>query len=205
MTRNYPFRMNDEQGFLHEKQTFANILDESCALFGADLIWISSTLNELDNVFGEYLGKLINEGVHIHLLVEQIEEDFWPEQSLLYTKFGIQPNQGSATWHGSIQYFTEHGIEPKVQDLIYYKKLNHMFEVTHISDQHEFYWTINSVLYDYDHTKLSDDVSNEAIRSLEDIDDKDKLEQGDAIGIDEATKYVDPVIDTTDTDGLFGD
>lgn len=205
MTRNYPFRMNDEKDFLKEKQTFANIMDESCALFGANLIYISSVNNELDNVFGEYLGKLITEGIHMHLLVDQIEEDFWPEQSLLYTKFGIQPNQGAATWHGTIQYFVEHGISPKIHDLIYYGKLNQMFEVSHVSDLHEFRYQLDSVLYDYDHVKIDSGVTNAAIKSLEDIDDKDKLEQGDAIGIEEATKYVDPVIDISDTDGLFGD
>lgn len=201
----YPFLMNDEFDFEHEKKTWNNIMDEGTYLYGAECLWIRQELNVPDNMFGDFLGKLIKEGVPIRLIIDQIEEDFYPESSLMYSKFGIEPNIGSATFHASVNYFENFAIEPRPQDLIFYKKVNKIFEVTHVTLLDGFKYQIDSVLYDYDHTKIDDGVTDEDILSLETLDDKDKIQTGDKTNIAEQTQEdTSPVLDVTDKDGIFG-
>ena len=198
--RGKPFAFNNETGFENEKATFQSILDESCALYGPELIWIDQTLNEIDDTFGEFLGKMLTKGISIRLLSEQIETDYYPEDGALFTKFGFEPNIGEATFYGSPQYFLEHGITPKQQDLIYYKKVKKMFEVTHIELLDNFKYRIDCVLYNYDHTKLDDTVEDEDILSLPDLDDKEKAAENDSIAAQESTENI---INDNETDGIF--
>lgn len=196
----HPFFFNNETGFEREKQLFANIMDETIFLHGAECIWVSVSLNQLDDTFGEFLGKLITEGTPIRLHVDQIDTDFYPEDGGLHDKFGFTPQIGEASFNATVQYFTHHEITPKAQDLILYKKVNKIFEVTHVQLLDGFKYKISAVLYDYDHTKVDKDVTDAEIASLSDLADKDKILENDTI---RAQEVLEKIVNSTEKDGIF--
>lgn len=198
---NKPFFFNNESIHALEKQTFANIMDEAVFLHGSECIWIDQTLAQREDIFGEFLGKKINEGTPIRLVLDQVDTDLYPEDTMTHGRYGIELNIGEATWHATVQYFTDHGISPRPQDLIYYKKIAKMFEVTHIQLLDDYKYVVNSILYNYDHTPVDPAVTDEDILDLPNLDDRDKAETGDRIATAETT---DDVIDGSKTDGIFG-
>ena len=201
MAKDYPFLFNDPVSFENEKQTFSNLMDETVYLHGAECKYISISLNHIDNVFGEFNGKRIEDGIPIRLHVEQIDTDFYDESGGLYEKFGFLPNVGEATFNATINYFNEHGIDPKPQDLILYSKVNKMFEVTKVTELDGFKFELKAVLYDHDHREVADDVEDEHITALETLDDKDKANYNDPIDQQERDENV---IDDSETDPRFG-
>lgn len=201
MPRDYPFFFNDPLGFENEKQTFSDLNDEATYLHGNECLYISTSLNAIDNVFGEFMGKRIEDGIPIRLHIEQMESDFYDESSGLYEKFGFLPNVGEATFNATINYFNEHGINPKPQDLIVYSKVDKMFEVTKVTKLDGFKFELKAVLYDHDHREVADDVTDEHITALETLDDKDKANYNDPIDQQERDENI---IDSSETDPRFG-
>jgi hypothetical protein len=197
---NKPFFFNDESIHAIEKQTFANIMDEAVFLHGSECIWIKQTLGQREDIFGEFLGKKINEGIPIRLVLDQVDTDLYPEDTMSVGRYGLELNIGEATWHGSVQYFTDHGITPGQQDLIYYKKIAKLFEVTHIQLLDDYKYVVNSILYNYSHEPVASDVTDEDILSLPDLDDKDKAATGDRIA---QVEEDDNVLNTDESDGIF--
>ena len=200
MTATNPFYFNNETSFENEKKTMANILEEGINLHGNEIIWIPQELAHADETFGEFLGKAIVEGTPMRLFLEQVDTDFYNEDAALYTKFGLNLNLGGSSWHGSAKYFFDNGITPKPQDLIYYKKTSKLFEVTHIQLQHDIWYKISAILYDYDGTKIDTNVTEEDILTLDTILDKDQESNNDPI---EEVDDDENIIDNTETDGLF--
>lgn len=193
---NKPFRFNTGyEG--EEKQTYLNITDDAIALYGEHCVYITQTLAQAEPIFGEYLGKVINEGTDVYLYVEQTESDFEVDTSSMYSKFGFVPNIGEATFHATEQYFDSFGITPRAQDLVYYPKNKQMFEINHVQERFGKYELVGE-LYNYDHTKVADDVTDIPILDLTDINDDDVVDYNDEI--DTVTNDTsDPIIPADDT------
>lgn len=200
MRTDYPWFFNNETGFENEKKTFSNIMDEAIWLHGAEIIWISQTLGFEEPIMGDFLGKKIEEGVPIRLWPEEIEEDFYNEDGALFTKFGITPEIGSATWWATCNYMDFFNIAPKEQDLIYYKKTTKLFEVRKVTLVDGFKLKIHSGLYNYDHTELSDDITDTDLLTLKTLDDLDKQLGNEEI---QAIEDRDNVLDEAVDDGIF--
>ena len=60
---------------------------------------------------------------------------------------------------------------------------------------------IHSGLYNYDHTELSDDITDTDLLSLKSLDDLDKLLNNDEV---QAVEDDDDVVDEIVKDGIFG-
>lgn len=200
MRFNYPFFMNNETGFENERKTISGLMDEGVYLHGAECVYYDMTLAQPDEVFGEYLGKKFSLGTPIRLLIDQIEDDFFPEDGFMHAKFGMEFQMGEATFRATIDYFKQHGLNPKPQDVILYKKVHKLFEITHITLINDFNYQIDAVLYNYDHVEIDDTVQEADLITLKDINDE------------EVTKIIEPmeaqedsenVIDEGLGDGLF--
>ena len=176
-------------------------MDEAIWLHGAEVVWISQTLGLQEPIFGEFLGKKIEEGIAFRLWPEEIEEDFYNEDGALFSKFGITPEIGSATWWATCNYFDYFNIVPKEQDRIYYKKTTKLFEVRKVTLFDGFKLKIHSGLYNYDHTELSEDITDTDLLSLKSLDDLDKLLNNDEV---QAVEDDDDVVDEIVKDGIFG-
>lgn len=201
MRTDYPFFMNFESGFEREKETFASIFDEVGFLYGAEITYINTTLAQLDPGFGEYLGKMITEGTQMRLFFTEIEEDFYNQDSSIYSKFGFVPEIGEATVWGTFSYFSQNKIIPKVQDIIYYPKTRKMFEVSHVNKWHNFYYKLDLIHYTYDHSKVSPSVTDPNIQSLTKLDDLGKKLINDALESNEDAQNIVP--DADNNDGLY--
>lgn len=195
------FKFNDTSILAAEKEYFSDQLDEACLLYGPVLKYIDITHAQPDYVFGEYLANTIEEGESLQLMCEQIDDEFYPEDSGIFGKFGYTPQLDTATFFGSTNYFEHLSIVPQEDDLIYYAKIDKIFEIVKVTLLDDYKYKIDSRLYNYDHMEVSDDVTDQPILDIEDIND------------DEVTKIVTPIttqietediIDDDDSDGLYG-
>jgi len=193
-----PFSFNtDYEG--EEFATFLNISDDAIALHGEQLVYIQQTLAQSEPIFGEYLGKVINEGADVILYVEEAHT-FSDDMAGMYSKFGFSPNLGEATFHGTIQYFDTFNIVPHAQDLIWWPKTKKIYEVTHVTEEKKQY-KLTAELYNYSHDKIADDVTDTEINSLTDINDDEVINYNDEI---EQAVDDDEIIPDDDLgDGLF--
>lgn len=196
----HPFFLNDESGFQGERETIQSIYDEANWLHGSECIYIPHEMSGLDEVFGEYLQKLIVEGIEVRMIVDEYEEDFFNEDNSMYSKFGFVPDVGTSTFHGSKNYLDHFNINPQVQDLIYYKKVKKLFEISHVQLLDDYRYKISATLYNYDHTKIDDSVTNSDILSLDDLADQEQININDKI---EEQVETEDIIDDDLNDGLF--
>lgn len=188
----YEFRLNNEDyAEFNEKGLFNQQLDEGCDLFGADCSYITQDQRVPDDIFGEYLGKILKDSRQINLLCDQFEQDFQSEDGALFSKFGPQLNFSEATFWCSEDYLTEHGITPQVSDLIYYKKINTTFEILKITNQDRFKIKFDCNLYEYDNIKIDPDtITDQPILDLTNINDT------------EVTKIIQPIKDQVTSEAI---
>ena len=196
-----PFRFNDEDYIVSERQTWSDQLDETGLLYGPELKYIDLTHAQPDYIFGEYLANTIERGIPLQLICEQIEDDFYPEESGLFSKFGYTPQLDEAIFYGSVNYFDYLNITPQEDDLIYYKKTKKIFEITKVTLLDDWKYKIDSKLYNYDHMEVSDDVTDQPILNLEDINDEEVIKIIEPITDQNET---DDVVDDSVDDGLYG-
>lgn len=187
----YPFLFNDSETLSMENRTWSNQLDEACMLFGANLKYIDVTHAVQDNIFGEALSKTLERGIPIRLIVENIEADFFPEESGIFSKFGYTPQLDVATFFGSTRFFDEHNIVPQENDLIYYEKTKKMFEIVGVTLLDDYKYRVDTRLYNYNHDDIADDVTDISILNLEDIND------------DEVVKIIEPITDQNESDDFI--
>jgi len=168
-----PFRFNNADYFeFDELGLFQSQLDEGTELFGVSVVYIKVDHEQPDEIFAEYLGEKMSEGTEIYLILDQIDEDFQTEDAMMHSKFGIQFNFGECTFWASKEYFQSYGITPQAGDLIYYKKIEKLFEISKTTEQHKFKVRLDCDLYNYDHIEIDEDmIDEEKIAALEDISD----------------------------------
>ena len=170
-----PFRFNKEASFEFGKNGLWNQqLDESCELFGAEVVYIKTEHYQPDEVFGEYLGNVLRNGTTIFLLCDQFEDDFQNEDTALNSKFGFQLTFAEATFWASQNYFEKHGITPEQTDLVYYKNVDKIFEVNKTTLTNDFKIKLDCSLYDYDNISIDEATIDEpAVTELEFINDEE--------------------------------
>jgi len=175
---NPPFSLNQDTYEYDADGLFNQQLDEGIQLFGAKVAWITQEQRVPDNIFGEHLGKILKNSVDCQLICDQFEEDFQNEDTALHSKFGFTLNFTEATFFGSNSYMLDVGVKPQLSDLIYYKKLNLIFEVMKITEQDNFRLRFDCELYNYDNIKIDDltiDIPeiNALDNTIENINDKE--------------------------------
>lgn len=195
------FAFNDIDTLNLEKETFSNQLTEACLLFGVQLKYIDVTHAEPDYIFGEHLANTLERGVPLRLISENVEEDYYPEDGGLFSKFGYTTQLDVATFWGSTNYFEELGITPQEDDILYYEKTKKMFEITHVTLIDDFKYKIDTRLFNYSHEEVADDVTEPSILNLEDINDEEVTKINTPIT---NQNDEDDFIDEGDGDGLFG-
>ncbi len=187
----YPFRFNDSNVWEIERETFMNQMDETCNLFGAECVYMPLTKEELDPFFGEYLAKRIERGTPLRLICDQIEDDFYDESSGMFSKFGYSPNLDVATFWGSMNYWDAHSIIPTEQDIIFYKKIDKMFEINKVTVIKGYQYRVDCKLFDYSHEEVADDVMEASILDLENLGDR------------EVEKITQPILDKVVEDDIL--
>ena len=186
---------------LNERITWANQLDEVSALFGANFIYLDVNLGNVDEIFGEHLQKVISSGTNINLWIEEFDQDTYPEDNGMYSKFGFVPNLDNITVYATPDYFVQHGITIQQQDLLYYVKTKKIWEINHITELDEYKIKLDLGLYSYDHTKIDTDTITETdILELENYAAEELTKISTPI---ETAVEDDEILDTDNSDGLY--
>jgi hypothetical protein len=194
-----PFQFSNPNSFEGERQTFSNQLTEACLLYGVDVKYIDVSHNNVDNVFGEHLHHKLERGIPLRLITDQSEEDFYVEDTGMFSKFGYSPQLDTATFWGSVDYFKYLDILPQEDDLLYYPKVDKVFEITNITLLQDFKYKIDCKLYNYSHEEIADDVTDQPILNLEDINDTEVIKINTSL----TNQVDDDYIDDSSQDGLY--
>lgn len=198
----FPFKFNNEEMFVGEREVYIDQFSECCSLFGASCVYMPVTKSEVDMIFGEYLGKKILKGTPINLIIDEIEEDFYPEDSSTFSQFGYVPNLDVATFRAPKIYWEFHNIVPVVEDLILYKKVDKIFEIHAVTDINDIEWKVQCRLFNYSHEEISDLVTQPEILNIEDIADLEAIKINDQIT--DQVEEEDIIDDSDSGDGLYG-
>ncbi len=193
MKTEYPFSFNHEEGWEVERETFIAQQDEATMLFGANCVYLPVSKDEIDPFFGEYLAKRIERGTPIKLVVDNIEEDFYPEDSGMFSKFGYSPQLDVATFWATKNYWDFHSIVPTEDNLILYKKIDKLFEIHKVTLIHGYQYRVDCRLFNYTHEDVADDVIEPAILDLETLADE------------EVEKITTPILEKVVADDIIDD
>jgi len=176
-------------------------LDEVSSLFGAAFIYLDVDLGTPDEIFGEYLQKVISKGTSINLWIEEFDDDTYPEDNGMYSKFGFAPNLDNITVYATPDYFIQHGINVAEQDLLYYVKTKKIWEINHVTEIDAYKIKLDLGLYNFDHTKVDvDAIDNSDILELENI----ATEETVIINTPIETEVIDDeILDSDNSDDLY--
>ena len=168
-----PYRFNNEDyAEFDEKGLFNSLMDEGTELYGVGVVYIEVKHDQPDEIFAEYFGEKMENGTQMYLILDQVDDDFQTEDAMMNSKFDIQFNFGECTFWATKSYFESYNIIPSAGDLIYYKKIEKLFEIAKITEQHKFKYRLDCELYSYDHIEIDEDaVDEELVNALEDIND----------------------------------
>jgi len=198
---NYPFFINKNEAFDAERQTFQNLNDEATMLYGADCVYIDIENASLDNIFNEYLTKTMTTGTDIRLILDEIEDDLYNQDAGMFSKFGYVPGLEETNFHASQNYFEFHNVFPKEGDLIYYRKVIKMFEISRVVLLDGYRLQLHTRLYNFSHDMISDDIEEAPIQGLEEVMDKEI----EAINTPIQQQVEDEeIVDRSENDPLYG-
>lgn len=116
---------------IKENSFFTKIVSEACQVYGDDIKYIVVKNSAEEQIFGEYLNKLMDNATDLVLFMEQVDD--WGGDGATFSKFGLQFND-SCTLYGTKTYFEENNILPKPGDLVFIPKTDKLFQIEDVSD-----------------------------------------------------------------------
>ena len=207
----------------NEANTLDQIASEFYWLYGSDTVFLPREVQMPDTILGEYLAATIEKGFPIRMFIEEMEA--WGGGGDIYSKFGLQVTDECTLYINKTSFFNAVSgtYYPKQGDLFWIAKAQKLFQISHVEDeiQPAFYllgnragYKISCKLFSYSYEAISQAVSSgipEAIKTLDTLIFNNEASGYESLNQKEQRKVVKPiqkaavpVIDTTETDPLFG-
>lgn len=160
----HPFRFNNEDDSV-DIQLFKDIYEEGVYLYGSDIVYIRTTNDQLEPIFGEHLAKRLESGTPLRAFIEQTEG--WEGLGDTFSKYGLR-NSDDFTMHMAKVTFEDLGWVPKVGDVIYHVTAKRLWEVEWIKDDlaptsfmplgKYIAYSIGCKTYKHDHATASEEI-----------------------------------------------
>jgi hypothetical protein len=159
--------------YFNEQQLIDDLVIESIQIYGLDMIYLTRSLQAVDNILNEDDLSIFNQSFEMEMYVKSVD-GFQGEGDFL-SRFGLQIRD-QATFTVAFRTFERYAtrldptiVRPKEGDLVYLPLNNKFFKITHVEHESVFYQSGALQVYDLK-TELFE-YSNERFETgREDID-----------------------------------